>query len=105
MTTTTETASAREKRRVHVRLYVAGEGPNSTTAVKTLRDLLTPQASGHVDLEIIDVLKNPDRGLREGVLVTPMLVKVEPPPERRILGNLSDRAVLFAVLELEWVAP
>jgi circadian clock protein KaiB len=50
------------------------------------------------NVEIVDVLKAPERGLEDGVLVTPMLVRVAPPPERRILGNLSDRANLLGVL-------
>ena len=50
------------------------------------------------DVEIVDVLRAPERGLEDGVLVTPMLVRVAPPPERRILGNLSDRANLLGVL-------
>lgn len=105
MTTTTDASAASERRRVRVRLYVAGEGPNSTAAVRTLRDLLTSPAGKHIELEIIDVLQSPERGLREGVLVTPMLVKLEPRPERRILGNLSDRAALLAVLELDRETP
>ena len=36
--------------------------------------------------------------LRDGVLVTPMLIRCAPLPERRILGNLRDRALLLAVL-------
>jgi circadian clock protein KaiB len=101
VTPTTDTGPDEEERRIVVRLYVAGDGPNSTSAIRTLQTLLHQPATGHVALEIIDVLKNPEQALQDGVLVTPMLVKLAPPPERRILGNLSDRAMLLAVLELE----
>lgn len=83
---------------VHVRLYVAGDSPNSTKAVANLRAALVELSRSPDDVEIIDVLRAPERGLRAGVLVTPMLVRVSPLPERRILGNLSDRAILHGVL-------
>ena len=48
-------------------------------------------------LEVIDVLKHPEIGLRENVLVTPTMIKVEPLPVRRVIGNLKDSAALIAV--------
>lgn len=63
-----------------------------------LRAALAAHARSPDDVEIIDVLRAPERGLRDGVFVTPMLVRVSPGPERRILGNLSDPAVLDGVL-------
>jgi circadian clock protein KaiB len=54
-----------------------------------------------VDLEIIDVLIDPKRALRDRILMTPMLVRLEPAPERRVLGNLSNRAALLDLLALD----
>lgn len=81
-----------------VRLYVAGDSPNSTKAVANLRAALSELACSRHELEIIDVLQAPERGPQDGVLVTPMLVRSFPLPERRILGNLSDRSLLQGVL-------
>jgi len=41
-------------------------------------------------LEIVDVLREPQRGLNDGILVTPTLVKLEPEPKQVIMGNLSN---------------
>lgn len=82
---------------IRVRLYVAGDSPNSRRAVDNLRAALSGLATTP-EVEIVDVLRAPDRGLRDGVLVTPMLVRIAPAPERRILGNLSDLAILLGVL-------
>jgi circadian clock protein KaiB len=82
-------------------LFIAGDGPNSTAAVANLRGLLAQRSAAHVEVEIIDVFMDPQRGVSAGVFVTPMLVRVKPTPERRILGNLSDRAILLSVLMLE----
>ncbi len=83
---------------LRLRLYVAGDGPNSTLAVANLRAALALLDLTTADTEIVDVLRHPERGLRDGILVTPMLVRVAPPPERRILGNLSDRTVLLGII-------
>lgn len=87
--------------RLRVRLYVAGEAPNSVAAVANLRAALALHPDREAEIEIIDVLRAPERGLRDGVLVTPMLVRVEPAPERRVLGSLGHRATLLAALGLE----
>jgi circadian clock protein KaiB len=83
---------------LRVRLYVAGDSPNSITALANLRALLVELRMPADVMEIIDVLQDPARGLRDGVLVTPMLVRVLPAPERRILGNLSDRTIMLGLL-------
>ena len=88
-------------RTLRLRLYVAGDAPNSVAAVANLRIALAELPPHGVDLEIIDVLKQPERGLRDGVLMTPMLVRHAPDPERRVLGNLGAAAVLRGVLGVE----
>jgi circadian clock protein KaiB len=85
---------------IHVRLYVAGSGPNSGSAVATLRSLIAEFPRDTVELEIIDVVGQPERSLGDGVLVTPMLIRVAPLPQRRILGRLGDRQQLLDVLGL-----
>ncbi len=87
-------------RRIEVRLYVAGESPNSVTAMSNLRALLKELPRGEAKLEIIDVLEEPERALRDGVLVTPTMVRVAPPPERRVIGDLRERIVVSSLLGL-----
>ncbi len=98
-----ESLPLEERPRLHVRLYVAGEAPNSVAAIANLRSALAQGGERSVEVETIDVLRDPERALRDGVLVTPMLVKVAPPPERRILGNLRDRDTLLGVLGIDRV--
>lgn len=86
--------------RLRLRLYVAGGSPNSERARANLREMLAGR-EGAYDLEVVDVLERPERGLRDGVLVTPMMVKLAPLPERRIIGDLSDRRAVLDALGLE----
>lgn len=89
-----------KKRTLRLRLFVAGEAPNSLSAVHNLRTTLAAHPSVEVDLVIVDVLKHPEVGLRENVLVTPTMIKMAPPPMRRIIGNLKDTIALVALLDL-----
>ncbi len=46
---------------------------------------------GHYNLEVIDIIENLEMAEKDNILATPTLVKSSPPPERRIIGDLSDR--------------
>lgn len=101
MTSAGATQGEHGEPQLRVRLYVAGDAPNSRAAIAHLRSVIAECTDGRADVELIDILGDPERGLRDGVFVTPMLVKVEPLPERRVLGSLRDRRVLLAVLGLD----
>jgi len=88
------------KQDVRVRLYLAGDAPNSLVALANLRAVIAEYADVRADVEIVDILTDPERGLRDGVFVTPMLVKFEPSPVRFVLGSLCDRRFLLTVLGL-----
>ncbi|MCF8083230.1 MAG: circadian clock KaiB family protein [Deltaproteobacteria bacterium] len=78
-----------------LRLFVAGNAPNSRIAKENLRRLLRDFPSEDVvDLDIVDVMDNPDAALSHGVFVTPALQVIEPGLETLIFGNLSDQEVL-----------
>ena len=47
-----------------LKLYVAGNTPNSMRALKTLRNILETEFKGVYALKVIDVLKNPQLGKR-----------------------------------------
>ncbi len=68
-----ENGSAAEK--LVLRLYVAGDAPNSVRAVANLKAICRRWLeTDQYELEIIDVLREPLRALEAGVLVTPTLV-------------------------------
>ena len=76
--------------RLQLRLYVAGNAPNSLRAIGNVKAICAEHfAAGH-DLEIVDLLEHPGRALADGVLVTPTLLKLLPLPVQRVIGNLSD---------------
>lgn len=85
---------------LELRLYVAGDAPNSQRALSNLRALLAAHPDRAVRLQVVDVLRHPRRGLDEGVVVTPTLVRLAPEPRRRIIGDLRDAELVSTTLEL-----
>jgi len=82
------------------RLYVAGDGPNSAQAIANLNALCRELLPDRHEIEIVDVLREPERALDDQVFLTPMLLKLSPEPVRRILGTLSQRELLLQGLGL-----
>ncbi len=88
-------------RKIYVlKLYVAGNTPNSLHALKTLNQILEQEFQGVYALKVIDVLKNPQLAEEDKILATPTLAKILPPPVRRIIGDLSDRERVLIGLDL-----
>ena len=83
-----------------LKLYVAGNTPNSMRALETLRNILETEFKGVYALKVIDVLKNPQLAEEDKILATPTLSKILPPPVRRIIGDLSDRERVLIGLDL-----
>lgn len=81
-------------------LYVAGDGPNSVHATANLRAICGEYLPERHEIEVVDVLTNPERALSDGVMMTPLLVKLSPGSVRKIVGSLSQRAAVLQALEL-----
>ena len=71
-------------------LYTADQSPNSVQAISNLEKLCLANFPDHHRIEIVDLLQNPQRGLADGIMVTPTLMKIAPEPKQMIMGNLSD---------------
>ena len=71
------------------RIYIVDATMSSTRAVQELEALLEHRFKNQYSLKVIDVLTEPELAEADKVLATPTVVKVTPPPERRIIGNLS----------------
>lgn len=81
-----------------LRLYVAGNAPNSLRAIANAQAICEEHfASGH-ELEIVDMLVQPMRALADGIIVTPTLLKLLPLPVQRVIGNLSDTSQVLLTL-------
>ena len=83
-----------------VRLYVADREATAVRAIANLEAFCREFLPDRCELEIIDILREPQRGLNDSIMVTPTLIKLAPPPVRRIFGDLSNRGRLLDALGL-----
>jgi circadian clock protein KaiB len=84
-----------------MRLYVAGQAPNSVKAIANLRAICRQYLKDGYKLEIVDVCEHPLRALSDGVIVTPNLAKLSPGPASSVIGNLGDTETVLAALGLQ----
>jgi circadian clock protein KaiB len=83
-----------------LRLYVAGDGPNSSRAVSNLNVICQEYLANRHKIEIVDVLREPKRALTDGIMMTPTLIRLSPTPAVQIIGDLSDRVFTLQTLGL-----
>lgn len=86
-----------------LKLYITGHTPRSERAITQLRHICETELAGQYELVIIDILERPQLAEDEKILATPTLIKVLPPPLRRVIGDLSD--VDKVLLGLDLVLP
>jgi circadian clock protein KaiB len=91
--------------KVRSRLYVAGDAQNSTQAVINLTALCLAHIPDRFETEVVDVFREPQRALADGIFMTPTLVKLAPAPTQRIVGTLSQTNTVLRALGLETRAP
>ncbi len=81
------------------RLYVAGDAPNSIQAVANLKLFCEKYLKDRYQIEEVDVMRDPARALADGVLLTPMVMRTAPSPQRKVIGNLTEHKPLLQLLE------
>ena len=83
-----------------LKLYVTGHTANSTKAIANIKGIFKNGLNNLYKLKVIDVVKNPRLAEEDKILATPALVKVLPPPVRKIIGDLSNRERVLLGLDL-----
>jgi len=90
-----------EQQSYTLRLFVTGASPNSSRAISNLKQICETYLKGNYELEIIDVYQQPMIAEREQIIALPMLLKVSPSPQRRLMGDLSDTEKVLIGLGLK----
>jgi circadian clock protein KaiB len=83
-----------------LRLYVAGQTPKCITAFANLKKICEEHLQGRYDIEIVDLLKQPQLARGEQIIAVPTLVRKLPPPMRKIIGDLSNTERVLVGLDL-----
>ena len=89
-----------EKDKWILRLYVAGQTQKSLTAFSNLKAICELQLEGKYEIEVIDLLINPQLCRDDQILAIPTLVRKIPKPARKIIGDLSNTEKVLVGLDL-----
>lgn len=73
-----------------LKLYVAGQTGRSITALSNLKKICEEHMAGQYEIEIIDLLLNPELAEGDQILALPTLVRRLPEPIKKIIGDLSN---------------
>jgi circadian clock protein KaiB len=86
---------------VVLRLYVAGTSVRSSRAIHNAKQLCDEHLAGRYELEVIDVFQQPSRAKDDQILAVPTLIKKQPAPLKRFIGDLSNREVVLGGLDVK----
>jgi circadian clock protein KaiB len=84
-----------------LRLYIAGQTPNSIAAITNLKKICEGQLKGKYRIEVIDLLKKPQLAKGDQIVAIPTLVRRLPPPVKKIVGNLSKTERALVGLDIQ----
>jgi circadian clock protein KaiB len=84
-----------------LRLYIAGQTPNSIAAIANLKKICEDQLKGKYRIEVIDLLKKPQLAKGDQIVAIPTLVRRLPPPVKKIVGNLSKTERALVGLDIQ----
>lgn len=86
--------------RLRVRLYILGDTSFSRKVVETVRDLCEEFLGNGYLLEIVDLEADPARAGQDGIIAVPTLLRLQPEPEKRIIGDMTERELIVKGLGL-----
>lgn len=83
-----------------LRLYVAGTTPKSIQALRNLKHICETHLQGRYEIEMIDLLVNPQLAAGDQILAVPTLVRRLPEPIKKLIGDLSNTDRVLVGLDL-----
>jgi circadian clock protein KaiB len=92
---------AKKPARWSLRLYVAGQTPRSLVAFANLKRLCEEYLTGRYQIEVVDLLKQPELAEGDQIIALPTLVRRLPEPIKRIVGDLSNTERVMVGMDLK----
>lgn len=92
--------AARQAEPVVLSLYISGPTPRSARALVEVRELCEANLRGRYQLRVVDLSQTPALASRHQIVAAPTLVREQPLPERKFIGDMSDRARVLQGLDV-----
>ena len=96
----TATTADKEGDKWVLRLYVAGQTPKCVTAFANLKKICAEYLQDRYEIQIIDLMENPQLARGDQIVAVPTLVRNLPEPVRKIIGDLSNTEKVLVGLDL-----
>jgi circadian clock protein KaiB len=90
----------KEQLEYELKLFISGASPNSTRAVNNLRRILETNFAGKYSLQIIDIHQDKSLAEAEQIVAVPLLIRKNPKPEQRLIGDMSDEERVISKLQM-----
>ncbi len=87
-----------------LRLYIAGNTPQSARAIVNIREICETHLKGRYQLEVIDIHQQAALAKGEQIIAVPTLIKYLPLPLKKIIGDLSKTDRVLFGLDIREVA-
>jgi len=91
----------REKTFYHLKLFVSANSPRSTKAILNIKYICKMYLEDRYELEVIDVLKEKLSLKTYQIIAIPTLVRESPLPQRKFVGDLSNKEQVLSGLGLK----
>jgi circadian clock protein KaiB len=85
------------------RLFVSANAPGCDQARRNLERICERIGVEACQVEVVDIRLEPKRAEEERILALPTLVKYEPAPALRVIGDLSDQERILRAIG--WIQP
>ncbi len=84
---------------------MAGQTPKSMAAFENLKKICADHLNNQCEIQVIDLLKNPQLAEGDQILAIPTLVRKLPVPFRKIIGDLSNTERVLIGLDIKPGSP
>ena len=83
------------------KLFIAGMNHSSFMAIENVREILDSYLTNNFNLEVIDIYQQRQLLKDMDIIAVPTLVRTEPQPEVRIIGDMLNKKEILKVIELK----
>lgn len=84
-----------------LRLYIAGDSMKSRRAIANLKNICQIHLKGRCEVEVIDIMKHPDKAIDKNISALPTLIKELPRPVKTLIGDLATREQVLVALDIK----
>ena len=84
-----------------LRIYVAGETDKSRKAIENLRKVCEEHLKGMYEIEVIDLMKQPQLAAKDQIFAVPTIIRKLPEPLRKLIGDMSVSEKVLVGLDIK----